>query len=307
MILLAACGSTGLVVGSNDGGVGSASPTASVEPVETGPFDPQDVWLVFGVANGKEAGIHAVRSDGSRLHRLPLAAPATAPSFSADRRFMAFAGSRGISVFNLAAGTSKGLTNGPDGAPAWAPSGEYIAFTRGLDIRLVRADGSGERPFVDGPPPGEAYYERYTNPQFTGDSLSVMFGLPGAIDVRRIDGSGFQRLFEPGLGRPFVNPSPDRTELVVSVQCLPPSTQLIVVAANALSRVCEVGRRVASLPTGERAVLGANGLVAYSYGVTIGVVPAAGGTPVSLVDTREALGGGTVAGVAWTLPGTILP
>jgi hypothetical protein len=69
----------------------------------------------------------------------------------------------------------------------------------------------------------------------------------------------------------------------------------------------EVGRRITNTTNYVRAALGSNGVVAFRNGAGISTVPAAGGAATTVVDSRIALGGGTIDNVAWTRPAAALP
>ena len=308
-LLLFACG--GRVSGHGNGDPAQATPVAdpsSSPPSERAAVattDPSDVWLAFDTWGSGAGGIYVMRADGSALRKLDLGGPAGAPAFSANGQALAYAGSGGIWVRDLTTGLSRQLTHGPDSIPAWSPDGKLLAFTRDIDIWIVAADGTGERTFIKGPPPGQAWYANYGHPVFTHDGGSLIFDRREALEIGSIDGSEHHVILAAGgSAGPFATVSPDGASIAVASDC-----GLRVAALSAAATMCTMGTELdtasfdVSRPSWSRA-----GVLAYASSIyTLSTVPATGGPPTKLLDTKQSLGGVYIGEVAWTPPGTKLP
>ena len=266
--------------------------------------DPNDVWLAFDIT-APTSEIHVMRADGSQQHRLELGMSASAPAFSPNGRGLAFAGPGGIWLKDLVSGHTRQLTHGADGVPAWSPDGKLIAFTRDVDIWVVPLSGEPERSYIHGPPPGQAWYANYGHPSFTIDGSSLVFGRRGGIDIGGLDGTNVHPLFVASEGDiSMVGVSPDGEHLVISSSCGVRATTFAAAA-----KVCETGTLLSSSPrygSTTRASWSDSGLVAYVdgwYGVV--VVPATGGTPKTILDTKATLGGAYVGEVSWSRAGVV--
>ena len=273
--------------------------------------DPKDVWLAFGAQGGGDSSLFVVRADGSSLHPLNLGTSAGEPAFSPNGEVLAFAGPTGLMVMDLRTGAmSQVTTQAGDGTPAWSPDGKFLAFTRDVSIYVVAPDGSGERPYIQGPPPGQAWYSNYGHPAFTHDGLSLLFDSRGAVQIGNFDGSNVRNLITLGDGGiAMVALSPSGNALLLGGGCDGEGAIDIVPFANA-GGFCgtDAGSPIASGAPATRPAWGANGLIAYVNEdmLTIAVVPASGGTPVQVTEST-ATGGGYVGDVAWSPPGTVLP
>jgi WD40 repeat protein len=314
---LSACGGQVSSTASSGGAPGPAANVPPIPPSErpaVAASDPNDVWLAFD-ASSTESDVYVVRADGSDLHRLDLGMEASAPSFSPNGNALAYAGPGGIWVRDLTTGQSQQLTHGNDGVSAWSPDGKLLAFTRGVDIWLIGADGSGERVYIKGPPPGEPWYSNYGHPVFTRDGAALIFDKTGALQIGAVDGSGVRDLLTRPVGIVMATVSPDGMALAFSsedcgIRVVPLATGglgLPSVSSPPLP-TCVGAQLDASQFVTTRPAWSTNGLVAYSTfekGL-VNVVPAAGGVPRSVVDTKQALSGQYVAEVSWSPPGTVL-
>ena len=310
-LILALLSSTLLVTGC----WGSVAPT----PIENDPTtaeaasdaarrrtaDPNDVWLAFDVAASSKSEVHVMRADGKDRRRLDLGMEASAPAFSRNGRALAFAGPNGIWVKDLPNGQLHQVTHGQDGTPAWSPDGKHLAFTRNVDIFVVGVDGMGERSYIHGPPPGQAWYSNYGHPVFAVDGQSLIFGHRGGIDQGNLDGSGVHPLFVAAeLDIAMATVSPDGTQIAINSNC-----GVRVTPFASAAKACDVGTKLGGGPGGiSRPAWSSNGLVAYVDGwYRINLVPEAGGTPLTILDTKQSLGGAYVNEVSWSPPGTVIP
>lgn len=282
----------------------SAEAAQTARPVAPGPpanADPNDVWLAFGA--GKN--VYVVRADGSGQRSLTLGMPASAPAFSPDGRSLAFAGSGGIFVHELATGKTRRITTGPDGVPAWSPDGKLLAFTRDVDVYIAMADGHGEHPFVHGPPPGQAWYSNYGHPVFAKDGVSLIVGHRGGLDIGNIDGTGQRPLFVTDAAEiVMATVSPRGDALAIFSGC-----GLRITPFAKAATPCDGAALASATGYGvTRPAWSANGLVAYPDGwYAIRVVPAAGGAAKTIVETKQSLHGVYVDEVSWSPPGTVIP
>jgi Bacterial Ig domain/WD40-like Beta Propeller Repeat len=107
---------------------------------------------VAAPANGQLAAtagdrLVSLNPDGSGLRTLwtaPAGAAVLRPAWSPDGNRIALAAGGRITVYDLASGTARALTDGTQDADA-AWNGDRIAFRRGLALMSVRADGTDLR------------------------------------------------------------------------------------------------------------------------------------------------------------------
>ena len=121
--------------------------------------------IAFDRTTGGSSYVYTVRSDGSKLIRLPCSKPAgdgschdSEPGWSRDGRFLAVANSAGIAVLRangkfVRQVVTDALLQPPDeasGDPSWAPGGGRLVFTRQPDfdspnVYVIGATGTGLR------------------------------------------------------------------------------------------------------------------------------------------------------------------
>ncbi len=270
---------------------------------------PEDLWLVFDVTTGKDAGLHTVRPDGTGLRCLGLPTTARSPAFSRDGNRLAFAGSGGIFTYDLLTRRTVQVTFGADNVPAWSPDGRRLAFTRGLDVRTLDLATRTEQSIAVGPPPGQEWYSNYGHPTFAPDGNAVWFSRRGAIESRSLLGDDPRVLLSASYGAPMVSTSDDGAAAAVSVECEGRGgTSIISTLPNAVSTACSAGTPVGRALTWTRPAIHSTGEVAYVSSMhTIDARGQAGLSPVKIVDTRQSLGGGYVGEVAWARRGGMLP
>ena len=141
--------------------------------------------LLYGPMDG-HAGyvISTVRLDGSdRVY----VGQGTWPSFSPDGSKVAYSGSDGLYVHDLAAGTDLRLsgTNENDYHPLWSPLGDRIAFVRGVgafDLFVIGADGSGLKRITMSPE-----YEELTGWLPDGKRVVYSVVVGGVTTIRSVE------------------------------------------------------------------------------------------------------------------------
>jgi TolB protein len=136
-----------------------------------------------------------------------LAPPPSPPPGGPQTRRIAFVSSRhGGTWIYLANADGSEVVPLVDGyMPAWSWDGQMIAFTRGRELRVINADGSGERLVA---------FDAY-NPSWSPDGTRLAYNeyFGGSINVIRLDGSGDEVLTRPetlgsywGVGGPVWSP-----------------------------------------------------------------------------------------------------
>ncbi len=115
--------------------------------------------IVFQINPEPYAGggdIYAINPDGSDLTRLTTNGTSGAPSWSPDKRRIAYVSDGNIFVMNADGSSQTALTStGRDASPAWSPNGNRIVFARSsnnrYDIYVMNSDGSGVTNLTNNP------------------------------------------------------------------------------------------------------------------------------------------------------------
>jgi Tol biopolymer transport system component len=159
------------------------------------------------------------------------------PSWAHDARRIAVVGlGRGIYSVDVAAGTSTRLTTGPsDEAPAWAPSGEWIAFQRQVrgsnyDLFAVHAGTTKEKRLTNDA-------RQQTNPSWSPDGTRIAFSEQQAngkwaIYTMNADGTGRKRITPTETSAQEPSWSPDGTRIAFILQGLDRAAVAIIAASG---------------------------------------------------------------------------
>jgi Tol biopolymer transport system component len=173
-------------------------------------WTPDGQTLAFDDGNGRDApqGIFTVGVDGSK--RRMLVANAREPAYSPDGSklaYVAVSGSQRVGLFVADAdgSHSRRLTSSADAAaPTWSPRGTLIAFKRADSLRVVRADGSGERAIASHVPSAPLWSPRGQLIAFVrGITVGPDRPFESSIVVARADG-GHQRVVVRRFSKSFV-------------------------------------------------------------------------------------------------------
>ncbi len=114
-----------------------------------------------------------------------------APAWSPGGQRIAFVRGDGIYAMNADGSGAVRLTTGRyDHEPAWSPDGRRIAFVRGDDIHAMNADGSGVVRLTRS---GDD-----NSPAWSPDGRRIAFVREDGIHVMNADGSGVERLTSSG-------------------------------------------------------------------------------------------------------------
>jgi len=175
----------------------------SAQAVRVSPAVPASSIAFVSDRDGTVGDIYVMNADGStpaRLTNIPRSN--TQPSWSPDRRQIAFTGTRrvgltelDINIYRMNADgsaqtqlTHNGFPNIGDQDPAWSPDGLRIAFTHTAQgIHVINADGTGEVAL--------APTDFGRDPSWSPDGLEIAFeGTASQIFVMNADGSAPRQL-----------------------------------------------------------------------------------------------------------------
>jgi Tol biopolymer transport system component len=326
--LLFACGGrTGLDLGvespSQGGGVSSDASTC----VGTG-----SPWLLFDLfaqsSSGYLGGIYAMRADGSAGHSLILPSmPALYPSVSADGSHLLFVnpadlpdggGQDALFLYDLATHSARQVASGSTLlSSALSPDGQTVAYTAGLDIRVVGADGTGDRLLLQGPAPEDCAIGGYGAPVFLGNSRTILYGTAGTVGRIDIDGSNQADLLSEEdwiVLFPNAALSPDGLSVGAFTACDPSANEgtLRVYPYASLPAPCASGRPVTQA---EQSSFGnesnnptwsATGMIAFAQVNDVYVVDPDGGAVTNMTATLTG-DGGVADDPAWAPPCAEIP
>jgi Tol biopolymer transport system component len=128
-----------------------------VERLTEGPGgESRPAWSPDGTRIAYEAddGVWVMNADGSEPHHIAgtNCAGGCYPSLSPDGLSIVFAGGgAGLAITASDGSASRSLTaNIDDFDPSWSPDGSSIAFTCGLDVCVIRPDGTGRETLTAG-------------------------------------------------------------------------------------------------------------------------------------------------------------
>jgi Tol biopolymer transport system component len=141
-----------------------------------------------------QGGIWVMDAAGRHRHRVTAGkGDATQPAWSPNGRTLVFVdlrakGSRFYDLFSVRAdgtGAKRLTTSRPEeGNPAWAPNGGVIAYNRGRDLWIMRADGSGQRLLA----------RNAASPAWSPGGTRIAFLRAGDPWVMSRDGSGARQI-----------------------------------------------------------------------------------------------------------------
>lgn len=315
-VALVGCGArTGLDTPDAD----AAAP--DVEPPSTEPR------VVFNLYDGRGGfPLYVIRANGSGARPLNVhGGRAAHATFTRDGRYMLYVAvepgddqASSIVALDLRTRATRTIVRGANlSALGVSPDLRTVAYTAGLDVRVVGWDGAGDRLLVRGPYDLGCCQWGYGHPVFANDPLTVFFTTAGRFERIRVDGTRRQQLVTEDFRRiifPNLAVSPDGTRLAAAVACGDTRT-LRTYAVASLPAACEAGTIVTEIEPASVGNMANNpdwgdgGQIVFQQSNDLFVVDEGGGAARNL--TASLTGGSgsnaSVAHPAWVPRGVALP
>jgi TolB protein len=151
-------------------------------------------------------GLLVINLESQSYMDLPTARFPFSPSWSTDGQIVVYDGGKGLDTVDMAGNRRSLTTEVGDGAPAWSPVGNQIAFQAWQhdhsDIMLINADGGGRRALTSQPLLSERQ-QNNVSPAWSPDGKHIAFVTDRRgrweIWVMNADGSDQRPLFGDGL------------------------------------------------------------------------------------------------------------
>jgi Tol biopolymer transport system component len=146
--------------------------------------------------------IYLANDDGSAATRLT---EGTDPTWSGDRRRLAFTRSGAIYVINVDGSGLRTLAEG--GGPAWSPDGTRIAYGNDrTGLVVIDADGSNTTVLIPPDPDWGHHFPAWSPDGRTIAYVRTSFYDPWELNVINVDRSGARRLVDTDASEPAWSP-----------------------------------------------------------------------------------------------------
>jgi hypothetical protein len=168
-------------------------------------WSPRHSRLVFGVLGRHVNSLDVVNANGSHRHSILQAGPGLNPDWSSRNRIAFVRPYKGRSAIFTIRPNGKGLRRltaaGAFDSPSWSPNAKRIAFVKGNDIWVMRANGRHKRRLIeDGKLPNWAPNGDHIAFQ---RGINVYVALANGQNVHRLTGgdrAGLNPSWSPGSG-----------------------------------------------------------------------------------------------------------